>query len=157
MITINDTCINLIKSFEGLVLNPYHGATDRPDIFTIGYGTIQYPPYYMRGKKVALTDPVITEAQAADFLKYYVTQKSTAIDPLLRDDLSPNRFGALISFAYNVGEYNLKISTLRIKVNKNPNDKTIRDEFMKWVHANGKIVAGLKRRRAAEADLYFTT
>ena len=155
MITINSACVNLIKSFEGLELKPYHGAADRPDVFTIGYGTIKYPPYYMRGKLVALTDPPITEAQAEDFLKYEITQKSIAVDLLLRDDLNANQFGALISFAYNLGENNLKNSTLRAKVNKNPGDKTIRTEFMKWVYANGKIVAGLKRRRAAEADLYF--
>jgi lysozyme len=157
MITVNSACIDLIKSFEGLELTPYHGAADRPDVFTIGYGTIKYPPYYMRGKMVELTDPPITEPQAEDFLKYEVSQKSTAIDLLLRDDLNANQFGALISFAYNLGEGALKISTLRVKVNKNPKDKTIRDEFMKWVYANGKVVAGLKRRRAAEADLYFTT
>ncbi len=156
MITINDNCIRLIKSFEGLVLHPYHGEADRPDIFTIGYGTIQYPPYYENGKRVALTDPPITEMQAEDFLRYEVTQKSKGIDPLLRDDLSANQFGALISFAYNLGEGALKQSTLRLKVNRNPQDPTIRDEFMKWVHSNGKRQPGLVRRRKAEADLYFS-
>ncbi|MBI1768398.1 MAG: lysozyme [Bacteroidetes bacterium] len=155
MITINDNCINLIKSFEGLELKPYHGAADLPNIFTIGYGTIKYPPYYMRGKMVALTDPPITETLAADFLKYEMTQKSASIDPLLRDDLTPNQFGSLISFAYNLGEGALKQSTLRVKVNANPFDPTIRDEFAKWVHSNGKVQPGLVRRRKAEADLYF--
>jgi lysozyme len=155
MITINSNCINLIKSFEGLVLHPYHGAADRPEIFTIGYGTIKYPPYYMRGKMVALTDPPITEAQAENFLHYEISQKSVAIDLLLRDDLSANQFGALGSFAYNLGDMALKQSTLRMKVNKNPVDPTIRDEFMRWVHSNGAVVEGLIRRRKAEADLYF--
>ncbi len=156
MVTINDTCINLIKSFEGLILHPYHGAADRPDVFTIGYGTIQYPPYYLRGKMVALTDPhPITEAQAESFLFYEVSQKSAAIDLLLRDDLTPNQYGALVSFAYNLGDGALKQSTLRKKVNLNPADPTIRDEFMRWVHSNGEVVPGLIRRRKAEADLYF--
>jgi len=155
MITINPNCINLIKSFEGLVLHPYHGAADRPEIFTIGYGTIKYPPYYLRGKMVSLTDPPITEAQAENFLHYEVSQKSANIDLLLRDDLSSNQFGALVSFAYNLGDIALKQSTLRMKVNKNPVDTTIRDEFMRWVHSNGSIVEGLIRRRKAEADLYF--
>jgi lysozyme len=155
MIIVNTACINLIKSFEGLELKPYHGSADPPTIFTIGYGTIKYPPYYMQGKLVALSDPVITELQAEDFLRYDVTQKTSAIDPLLRDDLTANQFGALISFTYNLGEGALKQSTLRKKVNKNPADTTIRGEFMKWVYANGKIVAGLKKRRTAEADLYF--
>jgi GH24 family phage-related lysozyme (muramidase) len=37
-----------------------------------------------------------------------------------------------------------------------PSDQTIRIEFNKWVFANGKILSGLKRRREAEANLYFT-
>lgn len=156
MITVNDNCINLIKSFEGLELKPYHGAADRPDVFTIGYGTIQYPPFYQDGRRVTLLDTPITEELAVSFLQYEIKQKATAIDPLLRDDLTPNQFAALISFAYNLGEYSLKISTLRAKVNKYPSDKTIRDEFERWVHANGIVVEGLKRRREAEADLYFT-
>ena len=34
-------------------------------------------------------------------------------------------------------------------------DESIRDEFMKWVQAGGKILDGLVARRNAEADLYF--
>ncbi|MFN8276568.1 MAG: lysozyme [Chitinophagales bacterium] len=156
MITINDACINLIKSFEGLSLTPYHGAADRPDVFTIGYGTIQYPPNYLRGKRVALTDPAITREQALDFLRWEVGKKAQEIDLLLIDTLTPNQFGALISFAYNLGSGALQMSTLRKKVNANPNEKSIRNEFAKWVYSDGKIVKGLVRRRAAEADLYFT-
>ena len=155
MVTINANCISLIKGFEGLVLHAYHGAADRPDVFTIGYGTIKYPPYYLNGKMVALADPPITEAQAENFLYYEVSQKSAAIDLLLRDDLNPNQYGALVSFAYNLGDGALKQSTLRKKVNLNPSDPTIRDEFMRWVHSNGEVVPGLIRRRKAEADLYF--
>src|SRR6476620_5181003 len=155
MMSINPACINLIKSFEGLSLKPYHGAADRPDVFTIGYGSIKYPPYYLRGKPVALTDPSITQEQAVDFLKYEITQKSISIDPLLRDDLTPNQFAALLSFAYNLGEGALKMSTLRAKVNKDPKDSTIRDEFLKWVYSNGQKVQGLLNRRIKEAELYF--
>ena len=129
MITISDSCINLIKGFEGFIPHPYHGAADKPEVFTIGYGTIKYPPDYLRGKVVTMADPNITEAQAASFLRYEVTQKATSIDPLLRDDLTPNQFGALISFAYNLGEGALKISTLRQKVNTNPADLAIRTEL----------------------------
>src|SRR6185436_9851194 len=115
MIVVNDNCINLIKSFEGLSLKPYHGEADRSNIFTVGFGCIKYPPYYLNGKYVSLSDPPITEQQALDFLKYEVIQKSKAIDPLLRDDLNPNQFAALISFTYNLGEGSLKQSTLRAK------------------------------------------
>jgi len=156
MILINDACIDLIKKFEGLELKAYFGKADKPGIYTIGYGTIQYPPFYMGGKMVALEDPTITAEIATSFLMWEVQLKSQGLDPLLRDDLSPNQFAALISFAYNLGTYAFKGSTLRLKVNSNPHDPTIRNEFEKWVHANGKRVQGLVNRRKMEADLYFT-
>ena len=45
--------------------------------------------------------------------------------------------------------------SLRSLVNKNPNDATIRAEFMKWTKAGGRTLKGLVTRRTAEADLYF--
>jgi lysozyme len=61
----------------------------------------------------------------------------------------------LVSFAYNCGLQNLKSSTLLKKVNANPNDEAIFKEFLKWNKANGRTMAGLLRRREAEAKLYF--
>jgi lysozyme len=155
-IVINKACLDLIKQKEGLQLKAYHDSIDKDGVDTIGYGTIQYPPYYLGGKMVKVGDMPITELQALDFLNYEVEQKAKLIDPMLRDDLTPNQFAALISFAYNLGENNLKISTLRKKVNVNPNDPTIRDEFTKWCYADGVKVNGLLIRRKQEADLYFT-
>lgn len=157
MITISKTCLDFIKGYERLVLTPYHGAADPANIFTIGYGTIKYPPYYMGGKAVSLQDPKITEKMADTFLSFEVNYKCKYIDPYLRDDLSENQFAALVSFAYNVGEGGLRSSTLLRRVNANMKDTSIRDEFMKWVHGEGgAVVPGLVNRRRAEADLYFT-
>jgi lysozyme len=166
MITINDACISFIKEKEGLFLKAYHGAADAPNIYTIGYGTIVYPPDYLGGRRVKLGDAITTE-QAEYFLRYEVEQKARLIDPYLRDDLTPNQFAALVSFAYNLGEGALKQSTLRAKVNKNPSDPGIFKykladglavpascEFTKWCYANGVMVKGLLKRRMQEADLY---
>jgi lysozyme len=155
MITFNQECIDLIKAFESCSLEPYHGQADRPEIFTIGYGTIKYPDYYMGGKLVALSDPSITKERAVEFLMTEVKRVAAAIDVWLRDDITPNQCGALVSFAYNLGDMALKNSTLRKKVNNSPLDPTIKDEFLKWVHSDGKVWPGLVRRRQAEADLYF--
>jgi len=156
MITVNDACINLIKQKEGLKLKAWHDPIDKDGIDTIGYGTIQYPPYYLGGKMVKVGDVDITEQQAFNFLKYEAELKAKLIDPYLRDDLTPNQFAALISFTYNLGEGSLKGSTLRKKVNANPFDTSIRQEFEKWIYADGKKVNGLLIRRRQEADLYFT-
>ena len=153
MITINQACIDLIKSFEGLYLNAYLCPANVP---TIGYGTISYP----NGQKVKLGDK-ISQSQATEYLMFEVNEKARKVDALMRDDLSPNQFAALISFAYNLGDGALKDSTLRKRVNLNPQDATIKDAFLMWCKANvdGKLIKlkGLERRRIAEADLYFTT
>jgi lysozyme len=155
MNTINNDCIKLIKSFEGLKLKAYHGKLDKPGVDTIGYGTIQYPPYYIRGKRVKIGDPPITEALAEEFLKFEVDKRTKAINDLFRDDITDNQYGALVSFAYNLGVGALKGSVLRTIINKDPNDPAIRDEWMRWDMANGQHVSGLQNRRKAELELYF--
>lgn len=154
MITINKECIDLIKAFESCSLEPYHGQADRQEVFTIGYGTIKYPDYYMNGKMVSMSDSPITKEMAEQFLNTEVMRVANVIDIQLRDDLTPNQFAALISFSYNLGPEALRGSTLRRKLNTNPSDPTIKDEFLKWVHSDGKVWPGLVRRRMAESDLY---
>ena len=72
------------------------------------------------------------------------------------DKINQNQKDALTDFAYNCGVGNLKNSTLLKKVNANPIDASIRAEFLRWDKANGKVLAGLTRRREAEANLYFS-
>ena len=55
-----------------------------------------------------------------------------------------------------VGTGALQKSTLIKKVNANPKDATIADEFLKWNKSAGRVLAGLTRRRQAEANLYFS-
>ena len=71
-------------------------------------------------------------------------------------NIKQNQFDALVCFAYNTGLEKLKKSTLLRKIRTNPNDKTIRDEFMRWVYCGGQKLKGLERRRKVEADLYFS-
>ena len=149
MIIVNQKCIDIIKSFEGLFLKPYLCPAN---VATIGYGTIRYP----NGTKVRMTDVAITEAKAMEYLMFEINQKSRAIDPMLREDLTGNQFAALISFAYNLGEGALRKSTLLKVVNATPLSPQIRTEFQKWIYADGKKLNGLLRRRNAEADLYFS-
>ena len=139
----------LIKSFEGFKSKPYKCPAGVP---TIGYGATFYP----NGKKVTMADKAITEQDATDLLCHMLESFEKYVDSYCRDDVNQNQFDALVSFAYNLGPANLKSSTLLKKVNANPNDETIRAEFMKWVKAGGKTLKGLVRRREAEANLYFT-
>ena len=139
--------LNLIKQFEGFLAKPYKCPALIP---TIGYGATYYP----NGLKVTMSDKAITEAQASTMLMNMLRTYEKSVDSFCRDDINQNQFDALCAFAYNVGINALKNSTLLKKVNKNPNDPTIRAEFLKWNKANGRALNGLTNRRIAEADLY---
>ena len=64
---------------------------------------------------------------------------------------TPNQFDALVSFHYNTGAIATATLTKRHKAGRFAEAET---EFGKWVHAGGKRLPGLVRRRAAEAALY---
>lgn len=64
---------------------------------------------------------------------------------------SQRQFDALVSFQYNTGA--ISRSTLA-KLHKAGDFKGAAAEFGKWVHAGGRRLAGLVRRREAEAALY---
>jgi lysozyme len=138
--------IELIKRFEGLRLKAYQ---DSRGTWTIGYG-------HTGGVK---SGDVITEQEEEKLLENDLKTAENAVNEQ-NLSLSQNQFDALVSFVYNVGTRNFRTSTLLKKAKLNANDPTIRYEFSRWnkVRRNGVYIpiAGLTRRRAAEADLYFT-
>jgi lysozyme len=145
-----DHCIALIKSYEGFRSKPYLDSVGVP---TIGYGTT----FYSNGNKVTLKDAPISEATATIYLKEFLSHYEKFVDSILRDDVNQNQFDAILDFAYNEGIGSLKSSTLLKKINLNPNDPSIRKEFMKWVKAGGVVLPGLVKRRTEEANLYFNS
>ena len=139
--------VNLIKLYEGLRLHPYRDTTGTP---TIGFGST----FYENGKQVTMDDSSITEPRAIELLNHHLTKFATSLKSLIMKRLNENQFGAVVSFAYNVGVGNFKNSTLLKKINQNPNDATIEDEFLKYVFSKGKKLNGLVKRRQSEYDFY---
>jgi lysozyme len=139
----------LITNHEGLKLKPYLCPAKIP---TIGYGNTYYPD----GKRVTLLDKDITKQEAFDMFKEVANRFAKRVDTLVTSNLNQNQFNALVSFAYNVGTGNFSSSTLLKKVNRNPDDLTIKDEFLRWNKAGGKVLNGLTNRRNEEAILYFS-
>lgn len=166
-IKVIDKGLNLIKSFEGIVdgnpktvsLDPYICPAG---YWTIGWGhVVTFNGKMLRGaenKSVAYAQYPngITRAQAEELLKVDLTKFINQIINLIKVELNDNQDNALLSFAFNLGPGNLAKSTLLKKVNANPSDPSIRTEFMKWVNKGTSFEKGLTRRRAAEADLYFS-
>jgi len=139
----------LITNHEGLRLKPYLCPAKIP---TIGYGNT----YYTDGKRVTLLDKEITKQQAFDMFKEVANRFAKRVDELVTSNINQNQFNSLVSFAYNVGTGNFSSSTLLKKVNRNPNDLSIKDEFLRWNKAGGKVINGLTNRRNEEANIYFS-
>lgn len=140
--------IELIKHFEGFRPKMYKDAVGLP---TIGYGTL-----IDTAAEQWLKTATITPAQAEELLRKDLVAIERNLNLMVPVGITQNQYDALASFAYNLGIGALKSSTLLKKVRANAKDPSIRAEFLKWVHAGGKVLAGLQRRRGAEADLYFS-
>jgi lysozyme len=137
----------LIKKHEGRKLTAYLCPAQK---WTIGYGNT----YHLDGTPVKKGD-TITPEQADQYLEITVGRIKAGLKSF-NLDLTPNQTDAVVSFIYNVGIGAFANSTLLKKMRVNPNDPTIRNEFMKWNKAGGKVLNGLVRRRTDEANLYFT-
>jgi len=141
--------IELIKKYEGFESKPYNCPAGVP---TIGYGATYYP----NGDRVRLSDSPISEERAEELLGDMLGSYESAVNRYAVSDINQNQFDALVSFAYNLGNGALKSSTLLKKVNANPCDDNITYQFNRWVKAGGRTLRGLVKRRAEEAELYFS-
>lgn len=150
--------IELIQEWEGLKLSPYLCSAKVP---TIGIGSTTYED----GTKVTMKDKPITEQRAYELFRNTVKKYEEAVAKYVKSAINQNQFDALVAFCYNVGIGDPKVpigkgggfihSTLLRKVNANPNDESIRTEFLRWNKAGGVVVKGLTNRRTAELNLYF--
>ena len=136
----------LARRFEGCYLRPYLCPAGVP---TIGYGAT----YYEDGSRVILLDPQITIDRAEELLLWMVrTKYLPAVIRLCPGIDDPLRLAAIIDFTFNLGAGNLQASTLRKRINAG-RWEDVPDELRKWVKGGGRVLAGLVKRRAAEAVL----
>ena len=138
---ISDIGLKKLKEFEGLRKEAYYDAAGVP---TIGYG---------HTKGVRMGD-VISEYWAEMFLKADLYDVEKQVDSLGLD-LNQPQFDALVSFAFNLGFYKLKTSTLLKTIKEGGSMRAIKKEFKRWVYAGGQKLKGLERRREWEARRFF--
>jgi lysozyme len=132
--------IALIERFEGCSLKAYRCPAG---VLTIGFGHT--------GPDVTAALE-ITAARADELLRDDLTRFEHAVQQLA-SVASDNQFAALVSFAFNLGQENLRASTLLRKHNAG-DFAGAAGEFARWNKAGGRVLAGLTARRAAEAALY---
>lgn len=141
---------HLIKPFEGYhKLLPDGGCKAYPDPgtgaqpWTIGWGST--------GPNIH-KDTVWTKEQAEQDLEkhlLYFLSGILKLSPTLKD-AKATQIAALVSFSYNCGLGNYRISTLKKRVDVG-NWEDAAYEIKKWNKAAGRVLKGLTRRRAAEA------
>lgn len=140
----SSTMRQMIKDFEGCKLVAY---TDPVGIYTIGCGHTG-----MVGNEPVGAGMRISQQQADELLALDLERFEKSVDRLC-PGCSQQQFDALVSFAFNCGSGALERSTLR-KHHSAGNHAAAANEFHKWNKAGGKELAGLTRRRAAEAAVY---
>lgn len=146
----NQAALDLIKEFEGFVGHWYPDPATGAEPYTCCYGHTDAAglPRYKDDKTRKFT-----EEQGEAILKADLIAVENTVLKAVKVPLTPNQFGALVSFTYNVGGGNLRKSTLLKKVNLG-DFAGAGNEFAKWNKAAGKVMAGLTRRRQAEALLF---
>ncbi|MBQ9650378.1 MAG: lysozyme [Prevotella sp.] len=137
----SDILFEQLKRFEGLRNKAYRDAAG---VLTIGYGHT--------GPDVRPGD-VISDYWAEHLLKADLYDIEKQVETL--GHWNQPQFDALVSFAYNIGFYKLKTSTLMKTIREGGSMRAIKQEFNKWVYAGGQRLKGLERRRAWEAKRFF--
>jgi len=146
---INQESVDLIKAFESLYLKAYQCSAD---VWTIGYGTTSTKAGGHDDGTI-YDGMTITEDEAEEYLRQDLEYFEKVVSKAVTTKINDGMFGALVSFAFNCGEGNLRSSTLLKRVNSGDWDD-VPDQFLRWNKAKGKTLNGLTRRRASEARLW---
>lgn len=143
MIT-SEACIAFIKGMEGFVKYPTWDYAQ----YSVGYGCRCNKGDYQNG---------ITEAEADALLRKFLTQFENGINAI-GQTYTQNQFDALVSFSFNVGlawTQNKSYRIYQLAHGTKFSDAEVIDIFKAWNKAGGQVLAGLTRRREAEARMWL--
>lgn len=138
--------LDLIKFWEELRLKAY---LDTGGVPTIGWGTILYPG----GAKVKMGD-TCTQDQAQEYLQHDCSNFEGVVTSVVKAPINQLMFDALVCFVYNIGARAFTDSTL-LKLLNQKEYILSSQQFARWNKDNGKVLAGLIRRRASETELFL--
>lgn len=129
----------LTESFESCRLTAYQ---DVKGVWTCGWGHV--------GTEV-VEGYTMTQNQADMALAEDMNYAERMVNSMVTVQLTQGEYDALCDFAFNCGCNAEKGSTLLKLVNAGM-FAAAAEQFEKWDHASGQVVAGLLRRRLAEKE-----
>jgi lysozyme len=138
--------VAMVADFESCRLRAYRCPAG---VWTLGWGE---------------TDGIVpgmtwSQAQADQRFCESLTAFTRQVQILLTAHAEPNQLGALVSLAYNIGVGALAKSSV-LKAHNAGDSQAAARAFALWnkarVNGSLQVLAGLTRRRAAEAALYLT-
>lgn len=151
--TPSPACFNIIKQFEGYAIalpngdcKAYPDPGSGGDPWTIGFGST--------GHGIA-RGTVWTRQEAETRLEADVIRFAAQVESALAGGAATaqSEFDAMVSLAYNIGVGNFKKSSV-LRFHRAGDKRRAAGSFAAWNKAAGHVMAGLTRRRAAEASLY---
>jgi lysozyme len=132
----------LIRKSEGLRLQTYR---DGGGVLTLGWGHT--------GPDVTLNKK-ITMDEAEALLSTDANHACDSVLELTNGIVSQGQLDALTDFVFNLGAGKLRTSTL-LRKHRAGNYPGAAAEFSRWIYDDGRVCAGLIKRRAAETHLYL--
>lgn len=143
---INQSGLDMIKSFEGLRLRAYPDPGTGGKPWTVGYGHT--------GPDVH-PNTHITVQEAEALLKGDLDKFEAGVEKAVGANTTDNQFAAMVSLAYNIGLGAFLRSTV-LRQHRAGNHKLAAAAFLMWVKGGGRTLPGLVRRRATERALYLS-
>jgi len=135
----------LIKRFEGFRAKAYRCPAG---VWTIGYGHTSQSgaPEIKAGMR-------LSRQKASPILAKDIERFAGGVRRAATVTLNEQQFSALVSFAYNVGLAAFRSSSVLKAVNQS-DFAAVPRRLSLWVKADGRVLPGLVKRRAAEAALF---
>lgn len=142
-ITMSNEGLLVLRHFEGLRLKAYR---DPVGVWTIGYGHTGPDVYEGLVWSQAQADKALRERLDREFVP--------GVLAVIKRSMRQHELDAMVDLAYNIGVSAFQGSTLVRKFNAGDTAGAA-DEFLRWNRAGGKVLLGLRRRRAAERALFL--
>jgi lysozyme len=148
--------MNLLEEAESLSLQPYDDQTGKPTTVWVPGATIGYG-HLITQNEWSTYENGFQQADAESLLGHDLAACVAAVRSVITAPVSQNEFDAMVILTFNIGVPAFTTSSVSKLVN-NPSAASaypnLEAAWKAWDRSQGKVMAGLDRRRQCEWDVY---